>query len=134
MSYDSTILADAYQGNLTTLRELQLRLQVTEPQAAALCCVSPETYRRWIRDRTPNPTAVRLMAILAGYVPWPGWQDWEVHNGHLFPPGFTRYGLRPGHILAIPYQNQLVSLYQRQLRELRAGSGPARMAEPIRLP
>jgi hypothetical protein len=125
MSYDSSILQEAYQGNLTTLPELQLRCRLTDVSAANLCHVSPETYRRWKRDRLPNPTAVRLMAILAGYVPWPGWDGWEVHNGYLFPPGYVDRGITPGQILATPFREQLLSLYQRQLTELRQSQGAA---------
>jgi len=121
MSGYSTLLAEAFQGNLTTLPELQLYCRYTDRQAARMCCVSAETYRRWRGDRTPNPTAIRLMAILAGYVPWPGWDGWEVHNGSLFPPGYRRHGINPGQILAIPFREQLVTEYQRQLTALRQG-------------
>lgn len=132
MSYDSRILAEAWLGDLTTLVELQLRCRLTDAKAAALCGVSPETYRRWRTDRPPNLAAVRLLAILAGYVPWPGWQDWEVHNGHLFPPGYTWHGITPGQILAIPFREQLVTEYQRQLTALRAdpGAGTGAAATP----
>lgn len=119
MSYDSQILAEAWLGNLTTLPELQLRAGLTRNKAAALCGVSPETYRRWRTDRSPSLAAVRLLAIMAGYVPWPGWDGWEVHNGYLLPPGYTRYGINAGQILAIPFRDQLVTEYRRQLAELR---------------
>ena len=131
MSYDSRILVDAFQGDLTTLAELQLRCGFSDHRAAAMCCVSPETYRRWRSDRTPNPTAIRLLAILAGYVPWSGWSGWEVHNGRLFPPGYTRHGIGPGDVLAVHYQNQLLDLYRRQLRASRPDrEGPAMREGP----
>jgi hypothetical protein len=134
MSDISSLLVEAYQGNLTTLSALQLCCRFTDRQAARMCCVSPETYRRWRRDRVPNPTAIRLMAILAGYVPWSGWDGWEVHNGSLFPPGYCRHGIRPGQILAIPFREQLVTEYQRQLAVLRDGSTVAAAGQSVPRP
>lgn len=99
----TTLLRDAFMGNLTTFRALQFRAGMSDEQTARALLVSPETVRRWRSDRKPNPTALRLMAILAGYVPWPHWDGWEVHNGALFPPGFNRHGFEPGHLYALPY-------------------------------
>ncbi len=128
MSYDSHILQEAWQGNLTTLPELRLRARLTRAQAADLCGVAPETFRRWCTDRPPNPAAVRLLAVLAGYVPWAGWEGWEVHSGILYPPGYTRNGIGPGQVLAIPFRDQLVTEYQRQLAALRSARGGVREA------
>jgi hypothetical protein len=95
MSYSSHFLSDAYQGNLHTLQDLQFRCQLTNDQTADLCGVSTDTYQRWKRTWKPSVAAVRLLAILAGHVPWDGWDGWEIHQGYLFPPGFTRNGLAP---------------------------------------
>jgi len=116
------VLHSGYQGNVTTLRMLQLINGYTLEQAAHATLVSPETFRRWRNDRRPNPTAVRLLAILGGYVPWPGWYGWEVHSGLLFPPGYTRHGIAPGEILALPY-------LQQALAELRRQRGPETLPE-----
>lgn len=116
MGLDAELLRDGFEGDLTMLRALQLRCRMTDAQAAAFCLVSPDTYRRWGKDRPPNPTAVRLMAIRAGYVPWPGWDNWEVQNGRLFPPGYTRHGISAGDIQALPFLRQLLAEYERQVK------------------
>ena len=113
VSVSSDILQRGYQGNVTTLRSLQLINGYTLEHAAQATLVSPETFRRWRSDRRPNPTAVRLLAILGGYVPWPGWHGWEVHSGLLFPPGYTRHGIAPGQILALPYLQQALAGFRR---------------------
>jgi hypothetical protein len=115
----TVLLQQGYWGNLTALGALQSVLGMSNAQAAAACLVSPHTYRRWRTDRTPNPTAIRLLSIMAGYLPWSGWSDWEMHRGFLFPPGYVRHGLSPGDVLAIPYTMQLLSRYRR-LTELAA--------------
>lgn len=120
MGLDTLLLQDGFAGDLTTLRALQLCCRMTDAQAAEYCMVSPETYRRWGKDRQPSPAAVRLMAIRAGYVPWPGWDNWEVHSGRLFPPGFTRNGVSAGEIQAMPYFRQLLAEYERQVRAFQA--------------
>lgn len=120
MGLDADLLSDGYSGNLTVLRALQLRCGMTDRQAAAFCLVSPHTYARWGKDRDPNPTAVRLMAIMAGYVPWSGWADWEVHAGRLFAPGFSRHGLTAGDINAMHFKLQLLAEYERQVRAFNA--------------
>lgn len=112
MSDSAELLRDGFMGNVTTLRELQHLAGFGLQEASAACLVAPATFRRWGRDRMPNPTAVRLLAVLAGYVPWPGWEGWEMHNGYLFPPGYSRHGLSPGDILALPFILQLVSEYR----------------------
>ena len=115
----TTILQEGFKGNLTTLRELQLVAGLSAEDAAHICMVSPSTFRRWRADRRPNPTALRLLSIMAGYVPWRGWDGWEIHNSVLFPPGYSRHGIRPGDILALPFTLQLLAEYRRQLQEVR---------------
>ncbi len=116
-------------GNLPTLPSLQLLCGFSNQEAAHFCFVSPETYRRWLHDRPANPTAIRLLAIRAGFLPWPQWRGWEIHEGFLFPPGVSRNGLAPGHINGLPYWRELVRHYQRQDRERQADAlGAARRA------
>jgi hypothetical protein len=55
---------------------------------------------------------VRLLAILAGYVPWSGWDGWEVHGGCLFPPEWSRGGLTPGELQALGFLHQSLSAYR----------------------
>jgi hypothetical protein len=111
-------LSEGFAANLTTLRALQQRLMLSNAETAAMLCVSERTYRRWLVSGQPDPTAVRLLAILAGYVPWEGWDGWEVHNGYLFPPGYTRGGIRPGEFFAVVFYRQQVAEYQRVNRKL----------------
>jgi hypothetical protein len=69
------------------------------------------TYRRWSAHGNPHPGAVRLLALLAGFVPFEGWQGWEFDNGCLFPPGYSKNGLTPGDFFALVFQRQLISAY-----------------------
>jgi hypothetical protein len=111
-------LAEGFAANLTTLRALQQRLMLSNAETAALLCVSERTYRRRLVSGQPDPTALRLLAILAGYVPWEGWDGWEVHNGYLFPPGYSRGGIRPGEFFTVVFYRQQVAEYQRVNRQL----------------
>jgi hypothetical protein len=112
-------LALGWLGILTSLRELQQRCRFTDTQAARALLVSPETFRRWRTDRPANPTAVRLLAVLAGYVPWVGWEGWELHNGLLFPPGYSRGGIPPSEFFALVFYRQQVTAYQDANAKLR---------------
>jgi len=109
---------EGWLGNLTTLATLQLSAGLSNEQAARLCGVSPQTYRRWKADRKPNPCAVRLMAVMAGYLPWDGWHGWEVIGGYLFPPG-ARQGLLPGDIQGLPFLKLALEARAREAMELR---------------
>ena len=112
------LLAEGFAANLATLKPLQQRLGLTHAEVAALCGVSPRTYRRWLCDGNPPVAALRLLAILAGLVPWDGWDGWEVHRGCLFPPGYTRGGIAPGEFFALVFWRQLVTEYRRRHAEL----------------
>jgi len=119
------LLRDGYLGDVTTLRGLQMLSGLTtDERAAEALMISPETFRRWRGDRRANPTAIRLLAVLAGYVPWPTWADWEIHNGYLFPPGWSRRGILPGEVLALPYLRELNREYKRQLQEVNRQQKP----------
>jgi hypothetical protein len=82
--------------------------------------VALRTYRRWRCEGNPAPAALRLLAILAGFVPWHGWDGWEVHRGLLFPPGYRRGGITPGDIYALVFLHQLVRAYRKENAKLRA--------------
>ena len=60
-------------ANLTALRALQQRCGFDVAEAADALCVSTRTYRRWLQHGNPSPMAVRLLSLLAGFVPWSGW-------------------------------------------------------------
>jgi len=76
MSQSLALLYAGWVGNLTSLGGLQSLAGLTNVDAAKLCGVARETYRRWRTDRTPPLYAFRLLTIRAGYVPWPGWEKW----------------------------------------------------------
>jgi hypothetical protein len=118
MGINSDILQAAYLGDMTTLPDLQQLLGFTVGQSAQACFVSEATYRRWLADRRPSKSAVRIMAMLAGYLPWPGWDGWVMDGGYLFPPGFTKHGITPGQIHAHVFTQQLLTEYRRRHDEL----------------
>ncbi len=80
--------------------------------------MSLRTYRRWRSGANPDGSAVRLLAILAGFVPWEGWDGWEVHRGCFFPPGYRKGGIAPGEFFALVFWRQQVSEYRRKNAEL----------------
>jgi hypothetical protein len=43
-----------------------------------------------------------------------------MHSGHLFPPGQSRRGFGPGHVLVVTYLHAQVAEQKRQIEELRA--------------
>lgn len=135
MSQVDSLLVDAFRGDPATLRMLQLACGFTRDQAAAYCLVSPETYRRWVTGRrSTNRTALRLLAIRAGYVPWPAWEGWQVHGPCLFPPGRRRGGYTPGDLLSAPLWHQVVQAQALELSRLRKGRRGPPKAAPLVLP
>ena len=118
MSFQSDFLQAGFMGDLTTLQMLQHRCRMTDAQAASFVGVSPHTYRRWRTDRTPSVAAVKLLAVMAGYVPWTKWDGWEVHGGLLFPPGYTRHGIGPGDMFAITFLRQQVQAQRERIEAL----------------
>lgn len=124
MTAASEILRDGFAGDLTTLRNLQLLCRFSLEDAAEFCGVSVHTFRRWRCDRSPPLAAVRLLAIRAGFLPWPEWDGWEMHSGLLFPPGWARHGFAPGEILALPYLHALIAEQRRGLQSMLPESIP----------
>ncbi|WP_200375316.1 hypothetical protein [Thiocystis violacea] len=127
---DSELLAEGFAANPKTLRALQRACRFSDEQAAAACLVSLRTYRRWLSSGNPDPTALRLLAVLAGFVPWSGWDGWEVHNGYLFPPGYSRGGIPPAEFFALVFYRQQVTEYQRHNAQLRVELEAARHGRP----
>lgn len=117
---EAEVLAEGFAANPSTLSALQQYCRFSNEQAAAACGVSPRTYRRWRSVGNPPAGALRLLAVLAGYLPWDGWHGWEVHNGYLFPPGYRRGGILPGEFLALVFNRQQVSHYQQENSKLKA--------------
>jgi hypothetical protein len=130
---DDELLAEGFAANPKTLRALQRACRFSHDQAASACRVSLRTYRRWLASGNPDPTALRLLAILAGYVPWSGWDGWEVHNGYLFPPGYRRGGIPPGEFFALVFYRQQVTAYQQEHLKLQARLAELEAGDPAEL-
>lgn len=95
MNSISQILRDAYRGQNVSLHQVLLIAGLSLSDTLSLLGVSKRTFNRWEASGSPDPLASRLLAILAGYVPWDGWQGWEVHGDCLFAPGQSRRGISP---------------------------------------
>lgn len=121
------VIERGYAGDPTALRTLQLLCRFSLEDAARFCLVSPETFRRWRCDRTPNATAVRLLAIRAGWLPWPEWDGWQMRAGRLYPPQWIGQGLTPGEVAALPYLHQLLAEQRRALDAYSGQGVPARL-------
>lgn len=100
---------------LSSLGSFQYHCRMTTPQAAAFLGVTVRTYRRWLKGKAPE-WARLLMAIRSGYVPWDGWQGWQIVDTGIVPPGY-RDAVTPGQIMAVPYRLQQLSELKRQIRQ-----------------
>lgn len=110
-----TLLAAAYAGDRTAFLPIIQLLRWKRAQVAEALGISPHTVEAYKEQQRNIPLAkLRLLAILAGYVPWPGWQGWEVHRGCLFPPGQNKHGLLPGDIQSQPILYQLTQAQQQE--------------------
>ena len=114
------VLQRAWDGDSSVFRELLGYLDLPVPEIRAVCGISERQWQRWKAGYPVNRSALRLLAILAGYVPWEGWSGWVVCDGHLFPPGVGKHGVSPGEIHAWPFLRQLLAEYQRQVRDFEA--------------
>ena len=113
-------LHDAYDGKLTKLSYVQTVIGVDNKEAALLCCVSPHTYRRWKSDRQPNKCALRLLGVIAGYVPWAGWNGWFYNpfDQKLYHQDL-KYGFSPDELISSWYIRQAKEAYEREVLHLR---------------
>jgi hypothetical protein len=115
------------EGDLSVFRELQLCCGFTDREAAAYCGVSLRTWRRWRRDQRPSMAALKLLAIRAGAMPWPDWSGWEVHSGHMFPPGQSIKGFGPGHVLVVTFLHAQIAELRKQVgQQVAEGDSKAR--------
>jgi transcriptional regulator with XRE-family HTH domain len=124
------LLSEAWAENPAALRGLLKRLHLSSADAATAVGVHPRTVRAWLASGSANPSALKLLAILAGFVPWDGWQGWELDNGLLFPPGYRRHGIAPGEFAALVFYRQQVTEQRRVLveREARIAALEAQVA------
>lgn len=101
-----------------TLLELRRRNRLSNAEAAEFLGVTLRTFYRWLHHGGPE-WAKLLLALRAGFIPWDGWQGWEMHKGYLIPPGFRSGGYCAGEILAMCYERQLYSCLRRENRQLK---------------
>lgn len=109
--FRETYLAD----KMSSLRALQYHCRMSPAEAAAFLGVTPRTYRRWLKGSPPE-WARLLLAIRAGFVPWDGWQGWQMVNAGIVPPGY-RDAVTPGQIMAVPFRLQQLADLKRQIRQ-----------------
>ena len=104
MTWAFEVIQEAFSGDPRLLRDVQLACGISTEDAAKFCLVSPETFRGWRNGRRANPAAVRLLSILAGYMPWRGWEKWRIDfDGELCLPPDHKYGVKRSDIVNIPY-------------------------------
>ena len=108
-------------GNLPSPQILQAIAGLSDAQAADYCRVSPETYRRWKADRRPNLTALHLLALRAGWCPWPGWEAFLYcqADGKLYHDDL-RDGWEPGDLLRLHWQESELQALRRENIRLQA--------------
>ncbi len=115
------MLIEAAQGTLTSLPTLQTLAGMSRQEAARYCGIPLATWRRYLYGRpTPRPV-LQLMTILAGYVPWPGWEHFYhcAQDGRLYHRTL-KDGFQPQDILQIHWlrkENTALRLTLEHLKE-----------------
>ena len=104
----SQILRQGFKSENVTLKQLMLLAKMDRQQTVDFLQISLPTFHRWERSGHPDPTASKLMAIMAGYLPWANWSGWEIHGVHLFAPGQSSSGVTSPQIenMAIMFQHR----------------------------
>ena len=102
-----------------TFEECRYDAGLSVPGTAEYLGVTVRTVQRWRKGGAPD-WALFMLRVRAGHMPWPGWEGWQIDNGYLFPPGFTRHGISPGDISALPFLYQLLAEYKAQVRSFNA--------------
>jgi len=83
-------------GMITVLSHTQ------KNRVAGICGVDECTVRRWRRLNKYPEYAARLIAVEAGYFPWPAFDGWQVIDDKLYSPGL-RDGFTANEIEKIPW-------------------------------
>jgi len=92
----------------TDLLYARMEARLTPAEAAALVGCDRTTWRRQERGQARvNAGWWRLLKILAGEMPWPGWEGWSVVGGALYAPEDPYRGWTPASLRAAPWRFQL---------------------------
>lgn len=103
----------AHGDDLATLRR---RAGLTRAQACEWLGVHRITLRRWERGSHPAPaSARRLLMVLAGAMPWPGWEAHQVRDGTLVNVDDERETYTPGELVRVRYCYALAAEARRVL-------------------
>lgn len=105
------ILDDGWHDNLSSLFELQAIAGLTNEQAAALCGVTLRSYQRWKQTQRAPGYAYRLLAVMAGFLPWRGFENWYFcpHDGRLYRRDL-RDGFHPSELFEFLFSRQAATL------------------------
>ncbi len=80
----------------TTIELITARMhsRLTVDEAADLCGLHPRSYRRQeLGDTRVSLAVYLLLSILAGCMPWPGWENWRMVDGELYAPEDLRHSV-----------------------------------------
>ena len=89
---------------------------ITRDEAARLCCVDPRTYRRWCQTGTFPAWVKKYFFIMAGKLPFPGWEGWQIAaDGKLYSPDL-RDGFTAREIEKIPWMRDFMRTYNDRSR------------------
>lgn len=107
------LMPDSPYAHLPLSRLLLLLGRERQHVAHALG-VSAKTLDRWAeRDRAPRPARL-LLEVLAGFMPWPGFECCEVKRGAVYVHDLAD-GMTPAEIAAAYWQRQRADSLAREL-------------------
>lgn len=98
---------------------LRLRAGLTLDQVATWTGQHRSTVRRQERGQARVCVAsARLLAVLAGCLPWAPWAGWTVRAGALTSPDDARLSYTPGELLLVTFAWQLARAARAELRRI----------------
>lgn len=120
------MLREGFEGRNQSLAPLMLLAGLNQLATAEFLQVNVRTLHRWETTGRPDPTASKLLAVMAGFLPWPDWVGWEMHTGCLFAPGQHRRGMDASRIENMIIINELNDTLKRDNERLQAELDQAR--------
>jgi len=114
------------------LASLRRRAGLTRAQACEWLGVHRITLHRWESGSHPAPaSARRLLLVLAGAMPWPGWERHQVRDGTLVSRDEPRERYTPLELKRVRHCHALAAEARRVL--VRWGMSPERAQLALRL-